>query len=76
MISVKTTTQTTLWVEAYAALPQHSSDERDTYYGDAGALYLISDNTQLDLRVGSKLRDRFGQDIFAAVGVSVRWGRS
>jgi len=76
MISVKSTAQTSLWIEAYAALPQHSSGELDTYYGDAGALYLISDNTQLDLRMGSKLQDRFGQDIFAAVGVSVRWGRS
>jgi hypothetical protein len=73
MLSVKSTVQTSLWIEAYAALPQHSSEERDTYYGDAGALYLISDNTQLDLRVGSKLQDRFGQDIFAAVGVSVRY---
>jgi hypothetical protein len=73
MLSVKSTVQTSLWIEAYSALPQHSSEERDTYYGDAGALYLISDNTQLDLRVGSKLQDRFGQDIFAAVGVSVRY---
>ena len=76
MISVKSTPLTTLWIEGYAALPHDSGEERDTYYGDAGALYLISANTQLDLRVGSKLHDRFGQDIFAAVGVSVRWGRS
>jgi hypothetical protein len=73
MLSVKSTVQTSLWIEAYAALPQDSSGERNTYYGDTGALYLISANTQLDLRMGSKLQDRFGQDIFAAVGVSVRY---
>ena len=75
VITLNTNNKTSLWIEAYAALPQESSGTQDSYYGDVGALYLISTETQLDLRVGSKLQDRFGQDIFAGAGISVRWER-
>jgi hypothetical protein len=74
MATLKTSDRVSVWIEGYTALPQSIALKKDTYYLDAGVMYLTSANTQLDIRIGSRLQGNFGQDIIAGFGVSTRWG--
>jgi hypothetical protein len=62
-----------LWGELAGFFPGSISEERDSYYANMGALYLLTQNSQLDIRVGSGLQDSFGQNIFSGVGFSIRY---
>jgi hypothetical protein len=65
--------ETSLWAECYGIFPASQSGLGEAYYADAGISYLLGLNMQLDVRVGSRLQDSFGQEIFTGVGVSVRY---
>lgn len=62
-----------LWGELAGFFPGSISEQNNSYYTDAGVLYLVDRNFQLDLRIGSELQERFGQNVFIGVGFSVRY---
>jgi hypothetical protein len=62
-----------LWVECFGIFPASRSGRPDTYYVNTGTSYLLNSNMQIDLRIGSRLDDNFGEDIFSGLGFSVRY---
>jgi hypothetical protein len=65
--------ETSLWAECFGIFPASRSGLGESYYADAGISYLLGLNMQLDVRVGSRLQDSFGQEIFTGLGFSVRY---
>ncbi len=64
---------TSVWLEGFASLPARRATDRESYYVDTGVLFLLTNNLQLDARVGSRLQDGFATDIFAGMGLAVRY---
>lgn len=56
-----------LFAELYGNFPENS---KSNHLWDAGIVYLVSNNVQLDLSAGTSITT--GQDIFAALGASIR----
>lgn len=67
------TSDFSVWVECFAVFPASRANLRDSYYANTGINYLLSPNMQLDLRVGSRMQDSFGEDVFTGVGFSLRY---
>jgi hypothetical protein len=61
-----------LFMEWFGLFQDSVPDTRDALYADCGLTYLVSNDVQLDLRIGSRLQDRFGEEIFSGAGVSFR----
>lgn len=61
------------YIEWFALFADSVVGGEDAHYANGGVTYLINNDLQLDLRVGSRLQDRFGEEIFAGIGVSVRY---
>jgi hypothetical protein len=66
------TERTTLFYEWYAWTFTHAQDNRPQYFMDAGLLYRLTPNMQLDLRAGLGLTGR-PDDLFTGAGFSVRF---
>lgn len=64
----------TLFGEAFALFPSGANDPAVSprYFYNGGALWLLADNVQLDIRAGLGLNDR-STDFFAGAGLSVRY---
>jgi hypothetical protein len=67
------TSDLSLWAECFAVFPAAQAALRDSYYVNTGINYLLSPNMQLDLRIGSRMQDSFGEDVFTGIGFSVRY---
>jgi hypothetical protein len=61
------------YVEWFALFADSVVGGEDAHYANGGVTYLINNDVQLDLRFGSRLQDRFGEEIFAGMGLSVRY---
>jgi hypothetical protein len=61
------------YLEWFGIFQDSVPDTQDAHFADTGLTYLYSKDTQLDIRLGTRLQDRFGEDIFAGVGMSVRF---
>ncbi len=61
------------YVEWFSLFADSSFGEEDSHFANGGVTYLLSNNLQLDVRFGSRLQGRFGEEIFAGVGLSVRY---
>ena len=59
------------FVEMYG-FSEESEDGSPTLYADAGLTYALSEDLQLDVRVGHGFADS-GTDLFFGAGVSTRW---
>lgn len=62
-----------LWGELAGFFPSSPSETGNSYYTDIGVLYLIGEDTQVDVRVGSEIDNDFGQNVFSGVGFSIRY---
>jgi hypothetical protein len=71
--TITLTSELSLWAECFAVFPAARSLLKDSYYVNSGINYLVTSNMQLDLRVGSRMQDGFGEDIFTGIGFSVRY---
>jgi hypothetical protein len=61
------------YLEWFALFADSGVGGEDAHYTNGGVTYLLSKDIQLDVRVGSRLQDRFGEEIFAGAGFSVRY---
>jgi hypothetical protein len=61
------------YLEWFALFADSAVGGEDAHYTNAGMTYLISNDIQLDIRFGSRLQDRFREEIFAGAGFSVRY---
>jgi len=61
------------FIECYGIFYDSVPDARDAYFSDTGITYLYSKDTQFDIRFGTRLQDRFGEELFAGMGMSVRF---
>ncbi len=64
--------RTTLFSEWYILMPTESASNRPLNYMDAGLLYRLSPNMQLDVRIGLGLNGQPGE-LFTGAGFSVRF---
>lgn len=60
------------YIEWYGIF-QDPNESSTLYVTDAGITYLYSENIQYDIRFGTRLQGRFGEEVFAGVGVSRRF---
>jgi len=71
--TITLTSELALWAECFVVFPAARALLKDSYYVNSGISYLLNSNMQLDLRIGSRLQDGFGEDIFTGIGFSVRY---
>lgn len=63
------------FVEWFGIFQDSVQEASDSHSSDAGLIWLYDRDTQLDIRFGTGLQDRFGKEFFAGIGMSVRFGR-
>jgi hypothetical protein len=61
------------YVEWFGLFANSAIGEEDAHYVNGGITYLFTKDLQLDVRLGSRLQDRFGEEIFTGIGLSVRY---
>jgi hypothetical protein len=61
------------YIEWYGLFQDSSESGGTLHFTDAGLTYLYSENIQYDIRFGTRLQGRFGEEVFAGVGVSRRF---
>lgn len=61
------------YVEWFALFADSAVGGEDAHYANGGITYLLSKDLQLDVRIGTRLQDRFAEEIFTGVGLSVRY---
>jgi hypothetical protein len=61
------------YVEWFGLFADSVVGGEDAHYVNGGITYLVNKDLQLDVRIGSRLEDRFGEEIFTGVGLSVRY---
>ncbi len=61
------------YVEWFALFADSAIGGEDSHYANGGITYLLTNDIQLDARFGTRLQDRFGEEIFAGFGLSVRY---
>lgn len=61
------------YIEWFALFADSAVGDEDSHYANGGITYLVSKDLQLDVRLGTRLQDRFGEEIFTGVGLSVRY---
>ena len=61
------------YIEWFGLFKDSVAGARDSHFANGGFTYLYSKDIQYDIRFGTRLQDRFGQEIFAGVGVSLRF---
>jgi len=61
------------YVEWFALFADSAVGGEDSHYANGGITYLLTKDLQLDVRFGTRLQDRFGEEIFTGVGLSVRY---
>jgi hypothetical protein len=60
------------FVEYFGFYPSGRSNEADTHYADGGLTWLLTQDLQLDARIGFGLNDD-ADDVFVGAGFAVRW---
>ncbi len=61
------------FIEWYGIFRRSAPNNPDLHFADTGLMWLFDNNTQLDIRFGSRLQDRFGEELFAGFGMSLRF---
>lgn len=61
------------YVEWFALFADSSFGDDNSHFANGGVTYLVTNNLQLDVRFGTRLQGYFGEEIFAGVGLSVRY---
>jgi hypothetical protein len=61
------------YVEWFALFADSAIGGEDVHYANGGITYLLTKDIQLDVRFGTRLQDRFGEEIFSGAGLSVRY---
>jgi hypothetical protein len=61
------------YVEWFALFADSAIGGEDVHYANGGITYLLTKDIQLDVRFGTSLQDRFGEEIFSGAGLSVRY---
>jgi len=61
------------YAEWFALFADSDGGGDDAHYVNGGITYLFSKDMQLDVRIGTRLQDRFGEEIFSGIGLSVRY---
>jgi hypothetical protein len=61
------------YLEWFALFADSAVGDEDSHYANGGITYLLTKDLQLDVRLGTRLQDRFGEEIFTGVGLSVRY---
>lgn len=61
------------YIEWFALFADSSCGDEDSHFANGGMTYLVTNNLQLDVRLGTRLQGRIGEEIFAGFGLSVRY---
>jgi hypothetical protein len=61
------------YAEWFALFSDSERGGDDAHYINGGITYLFSKDIQLDVRLGTRLQGRFGEEIFSGIGLSVRY---
>jgi hypothetical protein len=61
------------YAEWFAIFADSYRGDPDSHFANGGITYLVNNNVQLDVRFGTRLQNYFGEEIFAGLGLSVRY---
>jgi hypothetical protein len=63
----------TCYIEWYGVFQDTTNGDASAHFTDTGLTWLYSRNIQYDIRFGTRLQGRFGEEVFAGLGVSRRF---